>query len=109
MIKLITDKSKLRQRFQITFENGYTISVGIGSGHRCQNRINSFNHNPVNDDSIDCETAIIKPNGKLLPYRANCSDRKENTQHYVFPNELADIIAYVKSLEPNNHGRVNKN
>ena len=108
MIKLITDKNKRLQSFQITFENGYTIAVGIGSGHYCQNRINRMNNNPVNDYSIDCETAIIKPDGSFLPYRAGCSE-KEDVQRYVFPNELADIIAYAKSLEPNNHGRVNKN
>jgi len=109
MIKLITDKNKLWQNFQVTFENGYTVSIGIGSGHYCQNRINESRNNPVNDYSIDCETAIIKPNGRFLPYRASCSDRKEDVQRYVFPNELADIISYAKSLEPNNHGRVNKN
>ena len=103
MIKLITDKNKWLQAFQITFENGYTIAVGIGSGHHCQNRINATHNNPVKDYSIDCETAIIKPNGKYLPYN------RENTQTYVFANELADTIAYVKSLEPNNHGRVSKN
>ena len=54
MIKLITDKNKWLQAFQITFENGYTIAVGIGSGHHCQNRINATHNNPVKDYSIDC-------------------------------------------------------
>ena len=108
MIKLITNKNKILQSFQITFENGYTIAVGIGSGHYCQNRINRMNNNPVNDYSIDCETSIIKPDGTLLSYKAG-SWEKDIVQRFIFPDELADIIAYAKSLEPNNHGRVNKN
>jgi len=107
MIKLTTSKDKIFQNFQITFENGYTFSIGIGSGHYCQNRINENRGEPIEDYSIDCETAIIKPNGKFLPYKAGCSE-KEDVQAYVFPNELVDIMAYVKSLEPNNYGRVNK-
>jgi len=107
MIRLRTDKTKIFQNFQITFENGYTVSVGIGSGHYCQNKVNDHHGEPINDYSIDCETAIIKPNGKYLPYKAGCS-LKQEVQSYVFPDEVADIIAYAKSLEPNNHGRVNK-
>jgi hypothetical protein len=108
MIRLRFDESKIWQNFQITFENGYTVSIGIGSGHYCQNRINEANDEPIKDYSIDCETAIIKPNGKFLPYRAGCSD-KEKVQAYVFPNQVAEIIAYAKSLEPNNYGRVASN
>jgi len=110
MIKLITHKDKVWQNFQITFENGYTVSIGIGSGHYCQNRINESRNEPIEDYSIDCETAIIKPNGRFLPYKAGCSFvEKEDVQAYVFPNQVAEIIAYAKSLEPNNYGRVNKN
>jgi len=109
MIKLITNKdNQMWQNFQITFENGYTVSIGIGYGHYCQNRINKANGEPINDYSIDCETAIIKPNGRFLPYKAGCSE-KEDVQAYVFPNQVAEIMAYAKSLEPNNYGRVNKN
>lgn len=100
MIRLRFDESKIWQNFQITFSNGYTVSIGIGSAHYCQNRINDANDNPVEDYSMDCEIAIKKPNGKFLPYKGDA------VQGYVFPDRVAEIIAYAKSLEPNNYGRV---
>ena len=100
MIRLRFDESKIWQNFQITFENGYTVSIGIGSSHYCQNRINEANDEPVNDYCMDCEIAIKKPNGKFLRYRG------DDVQGYVFPDRVAEIIAYAKSLEPNNYGRV---
>jgi len=103
MIRLRFDESKIWQNFQITFTNGYTVSIGIGSAHYCQNRINEANDEPVEDYSMDCEIAILKPNGKFLRYKG------DDVQSYVFPDRVAEIIAYAKSLEPNNHGRVASN
>ena len=103
MIRLRTDESKIWQNFEITFSNGYTVSIGIGKGHYCQNRINDARGVPVEDYSMDCEIAILKPNGKFLRYRG------DDVQGYVFPDRVAEIIAYAKSLEPNNYGRVASN
>ena len=107
MIRLRTDESKIWQNFEITFSNGYTVSIGIGKGHYCQNRINDARGLPIDDHSMDCEVAIIKPNRKFLRYKGD-DGISTCVQGYVFPDRVAEIIAYVKSLEPNNHGRVAK-
>jgi len=90
--------------FQITFDNGYTVSVGIGWGHYCSNMIDKDLNvgNPNYPDSDCCETAIIKPNGRFLKYKNG------SVQSYQTTEELAETIAYTKSLEPNNYGRINK-
>ena len=90
--------------FQITFDNGYTVSVGIGWGHYCSNMIDKDLNvgNPNYPDSDCCETAIIKPNGRFLKYKNG------SVQSYQTTEELAETIAYTKSLEPNNYGRVSK-
>lgn len=51
--------------FQLTFENGCTISVQFGPGNYCQNRSADFNA-PMEKSrwaSVDAEVAILLPNG----------------------------------------------
>ena len=90
--------------FQITFNNGYTISIGIGWGHYCDNRIDKDLKliTAGTPNSRNCETAIIKPNGKFLKYKYG------RVQSYQTPDEVAETIAYIQTLEPNNYGRVAK-
>lgn len=51
--------------FQITFENGCTISVQFGPGNYCQNRDADFDAPKTAHHwkSKDAEVAIILPNG----------------------------------------------
>jgi len=51
-------KSTLRKGFQMTFENGWTISVQWGYGNYCDNR--SFLQSDIdNTEDLECETAEI--------------------------------------------------
>ena len=90
--------------FQITFDNGYTVSIGIGWGHYCDNRVDKELKLESADipKSYTCETAIIKPNRKFLKYKGG------RVQSYQTANDVAETIAYIKTLEPNNYGRINK-
>lgn len=51
--------------FQMTFENGVTVSVQFGPGNYCENRDKDFNAPNKADrwNSKDAEVAIILPNG----------------------------------------------
>ena len=100
---LRTSESGISQGFTIRFDNGYYISVQFGYGNYCTNRIIKWN----DDESAinvcdDCETAIFKPNNNFLKYKG------DDVQGYQTTNDVAETIAYILTLEPNNYGRVKK-
>ena len=105
MLKVRKDNTGFEQGFHMTFKNGYTISVQFGNGNYCSNRLT-----PIGIDREEktlgkcsnCETAILKPNGKFLKYKG------DDVQGWQTADEVAETIAYVKSLEANNYGRVSR-
>lgn len=86
---------------QLTFENGYTISIINGFGSYSENHFN-FDLSPLRCDnteiatSKDCEIAIINPQNEFCTSEyLQCSD---DVKGYVNIDELVDIINMVKNI-----------
>lgn len=94
------------QGFQLTFENGWTISVQFGPPHYCSNRnldrgpaqVMADILNPKPATSETAEVAIIRPDGEFEPF-----DRQDNVispncrscdslKGWVPANEVAQLI-----------------
>ena len=93
--------------FQIKFANGYVLSVQFGAFNYCSNKDNTRRNNFVLGAVTDkyskcdnCETAIIKPNGRFLKYKG------DDVQGWQTANDVAEAITFINSLESNNYGRV---
>lgn len=50
-------KSTENKGFQLTFTNGYTISVQFGRGNYCMNR--NTEKRPMTEDTFDCRDAEV--------------------------------------------------
>jgi len=82
--------------FQVSFPNGYTISIGTSCDHYCENHslMRSASGHNGQWESKDCEIAII---------RNIDSDGREyvltnQVEGYVTPMQFARVIEYVSSL-----------
>lgn len=86
---------------QLTFENGYTLSVINGFGSYSENHFNFELSSPncKADDiaiSTNCEIAIINPQEEFCTSEyLQCNG---DVKGYVNINELADIISVVKNI-----------
>jgi hypothetical protein len=96
------DKEGLYLGLNMSFENGYEVSIQFGRINYCSNKFLAKSNLHSLDSCNNCETAIFKPNGKFLKYKG------DDVQSYQTADEVAETIAYVKSLEANNYGRINK-
>ena len=67
MLKVRQDDTGYWQGFKMTFKNGYTISVQFGEGNYCLNYLIPIEEKRQKDigQCKNCETAILKPNGKF--------------------------------------------
>lgn len=86
-----------KEHFQLTFENGYTISIINGFGSHSENHFNRNLLSISNFDSIDskdCEIAIIYNNEFVTEKFVECGD---DVKGYVGADELADIIYRVRN------------
>lgn len=93
--------------FQITFENGYTISCQFGTGSYCDRR--SFTEPYGSElgmrrvESANCEVAIWRDNGDFIT-GAICDaadvdvDGDGMVAGYVSPEAVAKLIAYISTL-----------
>ncbi len=91
---MATTKSKFaatqNKGFQMTFDNGYTISVQFGLGNYCNNR-----NKPTNEvicESQDAEVMVWDSEGETVEVKGY------KVYGYTSTNEVADIIEYVKNL-----------
>jgi len=86
--------STRNEGFQVSFPNGYTVSIGTGSMHYCENH--SLGGPIVNKprESKDCEIAVI--------HNEDTENRKyvlsNDVEGYVTPLQFARLIEYVSSL-----------
>ena len=90
-------KSTLNKGFQITFNNGLTISVQFGSGNYCTNRNETFNG--LSRDVItsqSAEIAIWDKDGKWFDFGP------DTVKGYCSPDEVAkwvNRVSRAKSLK----------
>jgi len=85
--------------FQMTFENGYTVSVQFGPGNYCDNYSLplSYKVNKRVPDSKNAETALIGGDKKFVRYLHDVV-QKDMTPEMVLDllNHARDLPQYVK-------------
>jgi hypothetical protein len=87
------------QGFQMTFENGYTVSVQFGCHHYCAMRdlnsgFDSWRSADAVHTSPDAEVAVIDPRGEFVVF----SSTNDFVLGHVPPDKVASIIAWAASL-----------
>ena len=81
------------QGFQITFENGYTVSVQFGQYHYCSNKNLKRNDDVYTKDCRNAETAIFYKD--THPFHKHKGD---DVQSYQSPKEVLETLKYAESL-----------
>ena len=89
--------------FQLTFENGITVSVQFGYGHYCANRNNrNFSRPQERCSSDNAEVAVIGANGEWLTRevfeKLGWDDPCDDVAGYVAADEVAKLIAACQAL-----------
>ena len=88
--------------FQITFENGYTVSVQFGAGNYCDNQSDAL-RKPTDIKSaadLECgnaEVAILDQNNNFIGF---ASTGGENVLTHITPEKVAEIIAWACRQKP---------
>lgn len=85
--------------FQMTFANGWTISVQFGVGNYCENRYGGINMTWAMEDELkngsespDCEIAIFTPDGEF--YKLSDYDSVEG---WLDTDDVALVIQWAAS------------
>jgi len=81
------------QGFQITFENGYTVSVQFGKYHYCSNKNLKLHDDIYAKDCRNAETAIFYKDDR--PFHKYKGD---DVQSYQNPKEVLETLKYAESL-----------
>jgi hypothetical protein len=78
--------------FQITFANGYTVSVQFGAGNYCDNYNDGFYQAAKEHryESSDAEVAVIRPDGEMAYLDDHSQVRGRQS-----PDEVTALIASV--------------
>ena len=84
--------------FQITFDNGYTVSIQFGSHHYCDNYFNEKYKIPPKEypSCKDAELAIIDPNGDLATQSILGSE--DNVIEDCTPDEALEYMNIVAEI-----------
>jgi hypothetical protein len=86
--------------FQITFENGWTVSVQFGPGNYISNRdLNSFSAKSYSEKnrefgergSPDAEIAAWDKNGEWFKFEDG-----QDVRGYTTPDQVADLIEVIR-------------
>ena len=77
--------------FQITYKNGYTVSVQFGGGNYCTNRDLPYGEEVPPSDTA--ETALMTKDG-FVEYQG------DDVQGYMSPSEVLQLMGYAESLPP---------
>jgi len=96
--------------FQITFENGYTVSVQFGVSSQCSNEWDSKKNTPeelfqrikdesngkAEPESATAETALKSPSGSFVRYGE--SAEYDDVQSYMTPAQVLELLNYAAKL-----------
>ena len=91
------------QGFQLTFENGWTISVQFGEYCYCSNQFKLDLRRKKYGlflCSFTAETAIRGPDGKFLPVPEFEGGEPYDVQAHQSLEQVVDRINYVRNLKP---------
>lgn len=84
--------------FQITFSNGYTVSVQFGVGNYCDKKgSGNYNEERMYDvwESPDAEVAVWDKDGNWV----RPADMDDDVKGYLTPDEVAEIITKVSNWQ----------
>lgn len=90
------------QGFQITFQNGWMLSVQFGAGHYCDRRTKTDIVKPGARevwDSPDAECAIRSSSGALVEWPKEFGGTGDTIRGWVTPNELVPVVLWVAMQE----------
>ena len=85
--------------FQITFDNGVTVSVQFGDGNYCSNGLPSFKYGDYTEGQkcINAEVAIWNAGGWIT--QKYDPDLTDEVIGHVPPDEIAKIIAWAQAYK----------
>jgi hypothetical protein len=78
--------------FQITFDNGYTVSVQFGPGNYGSNYRASFDEYDKPQQATTVETALIGPDQGFVSYKG------DDVQGYQNVNDVLELINFASKL-----------
>ena len=78
--------------FQITFDNGYRVSVQFGPGNYGSNYSASFDECGKPQKATTVETALLDPNGNFVPYK------DDDVQGYQNVNDVLELLNFASKL-----------
>ncbi len=79
--------------FQITFDNGYTVSVQFGPGNYGSNyRADFLSEMGKPQQATTVETALIGPNREFVSYK------DDDVQGYQNVNDVLELINFASKL-----------
>ncbi len=80
--------------FQLTFANGWTVSVQFGAGNYCENRsfdVSSFEKHPTESTSVDAEIAAWDENGVWFDFGS------DTVKGWCSANEVGAFIQTIQA------------
>lgn len=81
-----------RKGFQVTFENGWTVSVQFGYGNYCMNKYAA----EYGQDAPPCEDAEIAAwSSDGVWHQFDCGDYKDDVSGGVKPNEVLEFMNMI--------------
>lgn len=91
------------QGFQVSFSNGWLISVQFGNWHYCSNKgkgatdLKSFMEQPLGDyESSDAEIAVLSPSGDFV--KPDGFDGFEyDVKGFCNPDDFSRLVQWVAS------------
>jgi len=89
--------SKAHPRIQLTFANGWSISIGIGRYHYITSAKRSEENGVVS--TVDAETAIFCPDGTFYQPNPNGECLDYDIRGYQTSDDIATTIAWVVKQE----------
>jgi hypothetical protein len=81
-------KANQNKGFQMTFANGYTVSVQFGAGNYCENRYQKEDSMNFQTSSMDAELMVFKPDGEPHTFPVG----------WMSTNEVANILERIANL-----------
>ena len=82
--------------FQITFDNGYTVSVQFGPGNYGSNRqLDPMTRDYTDNNGLSAttvETALMNPEGEFVSYK------DDDVQGYQNVNDVLELLNFASKL-----------
>jgi hypothetical protein len=86
-------KSTLNKGFQMTFDNGWTISVQFGYGNYCDNRNHPLKTKLHNEMIVNC------PNAEIMMWDKDGNNHESTPMTHCTPDEVAGWIYKVSQFK----------